>query len=140
MRLNNRWLLQELVPQEVYEEYGDKSIRFLDRRLPTLLLQISFLTGSRIIVNTWHNERNGFQERGFRTPESTVGSPLSQHKQGRAADITSLDIDIKESYEIILKNYNYLRDFGLTRIKLDASKNYIHLDMAWTGSDKLIIL
>jgi uncharacterized protein YcbK (DUF882 family) len=118
--------IRELVPKEIYEEFGIKSVQFIDLRIVRTLAEIRKITNKPIIVNNWH-EGGAEHNRGFRFPNCTEGAKLSQHKQGRAIDFCIEGIEPEVIREAIRSRYDYLRGFGLTTIEKDTP-SWVHID------------
>ena len=78
--------LRELVPQGWYRKYGERLWCVFDERLLMTLDDLREAFGPAII-NNWHSG-GSFERRGFRPLAGAVGAALSQHRFGRAADIT----------------------------------------------------
>jgi len=81
--------IRELVPKHVYDDRGIKAWRLLDPKLITTLDALREAYGP-MTVNNWHWGGNA-QWRGLRTSQSPIGSQYSQHRYGRAADVTFRD-------------------------------------------------
>lgn len=137
MQLTKNFELREFVPKATYDQFGDKSIQFIDHRLPALCQAIRDLfPGKSVTINNWHI--GGTQQLcGFRPPNCDVGAELSQHKHGRAADLHILGLtDYEEAREVIRKNFDMLHALGLSTIEL-GTPTWLHIDCRWIGLDKL---
>lgn len=129
MQLTKSFVLQEFIPKSIYAQFGDKSVQFLDPRLPILVQEIRNLWGKSITINNW-NIGGTYHESGFRHPTTGTGATLSQHKFGRAGDLKSADTDYNEFRQFIRDNFTHLNKFGLTTIELGTS-TWLHIDMRW---------
>lgn len=135
MKYSKYFDLQELVPPEIFNQFGEKSRSFLDPRSGTLLDRIRELVGRPITINDW-KEGGIFDERGYRLPWAPTGGKLSQHKRGTAYDL-EIELDDKiPSYErfrqLIRDNFEELNKLGLTTIEKDTP-SWLHIDMRDTG-------
>lgn len=90
MYLPKHFRIQEFVPPDVYKQWSEKSIMFIDERVLITADKLRDMFGP-MIVNTWHNPKlikaYGLRtESGLRSMTTTTGAAMSQHKFGRAAD------------------------------------------------------
>ena len=94
--------VHELVPQDVYNKWGDKSLMFLDDRI---LMNADTLRDryGRITINNWYwgGDR---QWSGLRTEGCSYGSQYSQHRFGRALDHVFIEVTAEEVRQDVLKN------------------------------------
>ncbi len=139
MKYSEYFDLQELVPPEIFNQFGAKSRWFLDPRSGPLLDAIRELVDRPITINDW-KEGGPFDERGYRLPWATTGGKLSQHKLGKAFDL-EIQLDAKiPTYEkfrdLIRYNFEHLSKLGLSTIEEDTP-TWLHIDMRDTGLDHL---
>ena len=86
MYIPKHFLAQELVPPEIYELRGQKSIELIDERV-LITLDTLRETFGICTVNDWSFIPNGqFTQSGLRTIHSEDYSATSQHTFGRAMD------------------------------------------------------
>lgn len=135
MRLSRNFLLQEFVPPQIYDVYGERSRQFLDQGLIVLVQALRDDLNRSIVINNWHSGGK-YKESGFRMPHTTTGAPLSQHKFGRAVDIKVAGMVPEEVRKYIRLNFEYYRSLGLTTIEKDTP-TWTHLDLRWTGVEEL---
>jgi hypothetical protein len=84
--------------------------------------------GVPLICNDWHTGGR-LQQRGFRAFESTVGAALSQHKFGRAADLSSSKMSADRMRADILANPDDPAFRFISRIEDGRdSPTWLHLD------------
>lgn len=81
------FVIQELVPPDVFNARGASAIELLDQRLLDVLGQLRRDYGP-LIVNNWHTGGQ-FKYRCYRGPDCTIGAARSYHKQGMAIDCHS---------------------------------------------------
>lgn len=117
------FIIQELVPPQVYEDRGEAAWELLDERLIITLDQLRDVYGP-IIVNNWHT--GGDREwSGLRTEESPFGTRYSQHRFGRAADCLFMWADANSVRDDILRDpSNFI---FINSIELDTS--WLHFDV-----------
>ncbi|HJZ23678.1 MAG TPA: hypothetical protein VJ201_04430 [Candidatus Babeliales bacterium] len=141
MKVSKNFIIQELVPQSVYAQFGDKSIWFVDINLINMAQSVRDFFGVTVTINNWHS-KGTLQNRGYRIPLSEVGGKMSQHKFGRAVDISFKDLTVTEAYDKILKNEKLFMSFGLTTLEdILYTKTWLHLDIRNTGLiDKILIV
>jgi hypothetical protein len=140
MMLSPHFDLRELVPESVYTRYGASAQTFLDPRLIQALEWLRTKTGWRLKANDWHTGGH-FQNRGFRLPDSTVGATLSQHKFGRAVDLSSIDATTKQLYDVILENQSEALANNLTTIEaIEATPTWVHISCQWNPPGNKILI
>lgn len=119
------FILQELVPPEVFSERREAAWELLD---PKALLTLDDLWEhfGTIVVNDWHMGGN-FKESGYRVMTTPTGARFSQHKFGRAFDCKPKNVTPMEMYEFILANPEKFEH--LTTLE-DVTKtiNWLHFD------------
>jgi len=125
MYKSDHFWIEELLPKEFFLKYRHKGdalwLIFDDRLLMTLdSLRDQF---GIMTINDWLWSGNR-QFSGFR-PWDSLGSELSQHKFGRAADVIFRDHEAKDIREWIIKNRNYFP--YITGIEKDVS--WLHIDV-----------
>tara|TARA_R110000868_G_scaffold236129_4_gene490131 strand:+ start:322 stop:789 length:468 start_codon:yes stop_codon:yes gene_type:complete len=153
MQLTKNFSLVEFIDPAIYKEFGDKSIRFLDSRIPLIAQEVKDILSSHYGKNvrvTINGNLNGhtYTESGLRQINTTTGSKTSDHKYGRAIDIKgSFDdgsiIPIKDIYFIITKtdNLSKLMKIGLTTIEdINFTATWLHLSTRYTLSKGLNIV
>jgi len=127
----------ELVPNGLYDIYGDTIIHIVfDDRILYMADVLRETIGKPGRVNNYLS--GGMDNwRGFRTQNSTVGAPLSQHRFGRALDISFSGIPSEEIIKHILDNrekYNFI-----TRIEDEEAIEKVHIDCMWTGKEEIVL-
>jgi len=133
---------REFVPPSIYNQFGaEKSWWFVDMRLPLICKQIKDdFGGAAVIINNWHFGGVS-QNSGYRTPTSTVGASLSQHRRGCAADVKVKGYTAKQVYDLILANKDKYMALGLTTLEdIADTPTWTHLDTRYTGSNEILIV
>lgn len=91
-----------------------------------------------MIINNWKFDGD-FNYRGFREKECKEGVEYSQHRYGRAIDFNIKDLDCNEIRStIVLKHKEGLDGFKLIK-RMEKSGNWVHIDVANTITDGLVI-
>ena len=140
MKVSKNFIIQEFVPKEIYTKWGNKSIYFIDERIISIAQFFRDRFEKVVTINNWFFD-NGFENRGYRTPNSTVGGKLSQHRFGRAIDFNINGYSSQEIYNDIIKNEKIYIDNHITTIENIAfTPTWIHVDCRWTNSNKLLIV
>ena len=154
MKVSNNFDIRELVPETIWDAYGERSVWFIDPRTIAFLQELRDIFEEiypkqvSIVINNWHMGGNRSKS-GFRLPTETMGAKFSQHKFGRAVDIqvfvgNSKDrsqLDSKEVNRIIFANEQRLMAKGLTTVEnVEYTKGWNHLDCRPTGLSKLLIV
>ena len=134
------FIIQEFVPPEIYSQWNDKSLWFLD---PVMLQLADFMReffGKPMTVNNW-DSKGTFTLRGFRPPDTLVGGKLSQHKFGRAFDSNINDMTPRDMYNAIIANEKAFIKAGLTTLEhIDSTPTWVHCDVRCTGLDHILIV
>lgn len=137
--VSKHFILQELVPKEIYEYLGDNSLWLIDKRLWTLIDFIRDYFAVPITINNW-DSGGKFNESGFRLSNSKTGAALSQHKFGRAADLKFEGLTNYDGIrDVIIQNYPKFKEAGLTTIEA-GTETWLHVDIRNTNSDELLIV
>ncbi len=112
----------EVVPREVYEEWGERSLMFMDDRILRNADALRERYGS-ITINDWYWGGNN-QWRGLRTEDSPYGTQYSQHRFGRAIDHIFKDVTAEEVRQDILKSPEL---FPLI-MSMELGTSWLHVD------------
>jgi hypothetical protein len=137
MRVSKNFILQEFVPEYDFNEMGEKAKKLLDRDLIPLAQALRDVYGP-IHINTWALYKDGSHYRGWRPRSCDVGSKRSQHKFGRALDMTFLDEDPEDVLNSILDNQDFWMSLGINRMML--GDRFLHVDMGWHKLEGQILL
>jgi len=123
--------VEELFPRVLVERFAGFSDRLwvcIDPRLLWTLDAIRERWGVPLTCNDWHTGGR-LQQRGFRQFDSTVGAALSQHKFGRAADLSSAKMSADKMRADILANPDDPAFRFISRIEDGRdSPTWLHLD------------
>jgi len=136
------FILQEFIPPEILEEYGEfNSLRFVNINAVRFLawLKIQY-DGRTLKVNNWFwvGKEHGLCYRGFRPSSYPHGAPGSDHRIVMAVDFDIEGIKPSDVHWFIDKHYNLIRSkFGLTKIEEDT-KTWTHVSFAYTGTELLL--
>lgn len=132
--------IEELVPEYIYKRFGTSSTWFINPRLVHALEWIRVKSGWRLKINDWHTGGH-FQNRGYRTPDSSVGGSLSQHKLTNAADISSVDATTQQIYDFILANEKEAIENGISCMEdINSTPTWNHIDVRFIASPQTKIL
>jgi len=139
MKVSKNFSVHELVDEGTYEKFGDASVWFLDDRTFPILQYFRERFGATT-VNNWKSG-GSLNYRGFRPIHCAIGGTYSQHRFGRAFDITCKDATPDEIRYDIMKNESMYLDLGLTTIEDgEFSKNWVHFDIRNTGLKEIKIV
>lgn len=140
MKLSKNFSDYEFVPPEIYQQYGRRSRWFID---PTMVHVAQFIRewfDAPTTINDW-KWGGDLKSRGYRTPETMVGSKYSQHKLANAIDISVSGLTADEVRLEILNNQDAFMDLGITTIEHPAySPTWVHLDKRNTTKDYILIV
>jgi len=136
-QLTNNFTLDEFVPPQILDRFGDNSIWFIDHRLPLLAQGVRDRFNVGFIINNYLYGGNRVDS-GFRMPDSSTGAELSDHKRGISIDMVPtggiLELDVIED---VINNFTYYQALGLTTIEVGTT-GWIHLSLRWTGKNILL--
>ena len=95
MQANKYFDIKELVSSNIYKEYGDNAIKFLDPKALKALENVREILGVPLICNNWAagGSRNYC---GYRESGCGVGTPTGFHYKGQAFDLISSKMTAKE--------------------------------------------
>ena len=115
----------ELVPPEVYKVLGKKSFLCLDYYILKTIDEVKICFGMKpVIINDWHWGGNK-KYRGFRPGNCKVGAKYSQHKFGRAVDLTVKGVS---SFDVRTEIINH--PFHFTHITaVEVGISWVHFDV-----------
>lgn len=154
MKISKNFDIRELVPKEIWDLYGEKSVWFIDPRTISFLQELRDILEElypgriSVNVNTWYNGGSRTKS-GYRMPNEELGAKFSQHKFGRAVDIQVFimnganrsQMNPVEVNRIIFNHEKRLMDKGLTTVEnVEFTKTWNHLDCRPTNMTKLLIV
>ena len=58
MKVSKDFVIEEFVPEEIYQQFGDKSIWFIDPKIIRIAQFFRDRYGLPITINDWHNGGN----------------------------------------------------------------------------------
>lgn len=107
------FILQELVPPEIYAERGESAWKLLDDRILISADQVREQFGP-IFINTWHDKKlqsacgqvrkySGLRPFISDDPDCPT-TKWSDHRYGRALDAISLTVKAEDMRKFIIKN------------------------------------
>lgn len=129
--------LKELVPQDVFNELGDRALILLEPRMLMMIDGIRQFFGKPITINNWHTGGK-FKERGYRSGETATGAKWSQHKFGRAADMDIQGMTAEQVRTAIIANQ---KDPLLSHVSvLEKNVTWVHADCRNIKSGSGIVL
>lgn len=137
----NGFYAHEFVGQDIYSKFGPiKSWWFIDKRVVVICAELKKDLNATVTINNWHFGGVA-QNSGYRTPTSTVGASLSQHRRGCAADVKVKGYTAKQVYDHILANKDKYMALGLTTLEdVEFTPTWTHLDTRYTGSSEILIV
>jgi hypothetical protein len=138
MKLTENFILQEFVPKEIYEKYGETSIRFISEKLPTIAQGVRDYFDKSVTINDWKWGGN-YNYSGFRPSNCGVGATNSAHKRGMAIDVKIKGIDSLEVQENVKKSFDYFNSLGITSME-EGTVGWTHLSMEWTTEKDLVLI
>ena len=128
MQPSKYFSIQEFVPPTIFSMFGKKSWWFIDPTIVAIADALREDLGAPLVCNNW-STGGTFQNRGYRTPQSTVGARYSQHRLGNAIDLSSLGLTPAQLLQVIMRNKAKYIALGLTTIEdLADTPTWLHLD------------
>ena len=138
MALTKNFVVQEFVYPDLFEQYGEKSQWFIDKRIVQACQFLREKLARPIKINDWHSGGH-YKESGLRTFDTSTGAKFSQHKFGGAADLKIDDLGGDEMRQIIKRYWPDLK--GLISTIEDDTDTWLHIDCRWTlDPDTLFIV
>lgn len=138
--LSTHFRVEEFVPSELFERFGESSLWFIDKRIVDIAEVIRQRFNKPVIINNWHSG-GSFNNRGFRMPNCAIGGFLSQHKRGCAIDVNVEGVTPNEVYKDIVDNFSLYSKVGLTTVEnMEFTPGWTHCDCRMTKNDKLLIV
>ncbi|MFW5916194.1 MAG: hypothetical protein ACOCTM_01845 [Bacteroidota bacterium] len=145
MQVSDNFDIREFVHPDVWNEYGEKSVWFVNRKL-ILCDQALRDRYGLTMINNWHyfHEDLWYSRKrvnsGFNLNRD-IGADYSMHKLGLASDSIYKDVTADEVREDILKHEKFWLDMGLTTLESgDFAKTWVHKDTRYTGLDYIFIV
>jgi hypothetical protein len=135
MKISKDFQLEEFIPKEIYSKLGKRSIVLLDNRIIHVAQALREVYGEAFI-NEWMTGGNA-NWRGWRPWWCPIGAHYSQHKFGRAVDLTFKNKLAKEIREDIRENQAYWYNVGIRRV--EESTRYLHVDLCETGLHRQVV-
>lgn len=130
IKVSDNFFLDEFVPKSAITQLGDRA-RFLV--CPEIFEAAQFIRdhiNRPMVINDWATG-GPYQNRGWRSLYSRVGSKASWHKLGRAFDFDIPGMSIDQTFNEVIHISEELYNIGLRRIESKAfTPSWIHLDMA----------
>jgi hypothetical protein len=118
--------IKEFVPKDAHAQFGENSYILMDDRILQSTEQLRILLNKPIICNNWFNGGT-LQNRGFRKADYKCAE-FSQHKFGRAVDLTIVGMEAEEVRQFILKNQD---KFPFIRA-MEDKVSWVHIDCRYT--------
>lgn len=143
MTVSKNFILQEFLPDYVYNRFGEKGIWLIDPRIISLAQAIRDFYNRPVIINDWYYGGNQYapgktyNHSGYRAPSTRIGATYSQHKFGRAIDIKIRDLHPNTIRHDLRTNFALFSTYGLTTIEKDTP-SWVHCDCRYTGLDHLL--
>ena len=138
MKLSPHFFLQEFVPKEIFDRWGNKSLWFIDSQIVDIAESIRNKVGKPVIINNW-KDGGTYNYSGYRPPECNVGVKMSQHRWGRAVDIKVPGIDLLQLYSFIKRNPDKFPEIT-TLENINHTKTWLHADCRFTGESSILIV
>ena len=139
-KISKHFDIREFVSKHTWDEWGMRSLWFLDPRLITLAEFTREWFGAPMMINNWHIGYS-YQNRGYRHPESSVGASEGQHRFGRALDFNIKGLSSDQVYDEILANEKDFMLAGITTLEnKQYAKTWTHMDIRNTGSANILIV
>ena len=123
------FLVQELVPQDLFNRYGEEAIRYMDPRLLEVLEALRTAIDTPMTINNYHIDGSRHWS-GIRTPESPWYRPYSPHSYGMAFDAVG-NFEASEVRQRIKSGEIKLPH----PVRLEMGVSWLHVDVMRVSSD-----
>lgn len=138
--ISENFSVQEFVPRIIWNRYGPKAIWFVRPETVALAQFYREWFDTPVFINNWW-WGGPRQNRGYRTPNTRVGSLYSQHKMGAAFDCNLKNLSPDRVRQEIMDNQAEFMEAGLTTLEDGAfAPTWIHSDIRPTGMDEILIV
>ena len=114
--------IKELVPESMYQKYGELSWQFFDVNLLKVLDRLREQFGP-LHVNNWYND-GPFSQRGIRDFDYGGIDNRSLHKFGKAVDFHSNTVCSEDIREYILNYKDEFPEIG----GMELGTSWVHID------------
>lgn len=139
-RISPHFYIYEFVPKLIFNQYGSNSKWFIRPDVINLAEFYRRWFEAPVRVNNWF-WGGIFQNRGFRTPNTTVGSLYSQHKLGAAFDCDVRGLSANDVRREIMDNEKEFMNAGLTTLEDEKyAPTWVHSDIRPTDLNKVLIV
>ena len=118
-----KFKIEELVPEIVFNDRGQKAWQLIDHRLIANLDALREQVGVSMVCNNWSTGGNRTQS-GLRVAGQSHHRPYSQHSFGRAVDLVC-SIDAEEIRQMI-KDRRIILPHPAT---FEEDVNWVHMDV-----------
>ena len=142
MNCSDNFLIEEFVPDTIYNEYLALSTQFVDRRLIRLCEKLRMKLKSDLIINTWqyttdqltnintkygnnYDLVNRLTQRAYIIPATTTDLQAMEQMAGRACIFDAMGFTQAEVMAELQNNFGDYRLYGLTNARLVGSSVYI---------------
>ena len=125
--------LAELVPPETLRYLGNRAWELLDVRILWTADALRRYFGAPITIN---DPTTGLTLRGWRPDGCPTGASHSQHRYGRALDMTIRGVTAGEAREMIRTAPQDAAMRHITAVELDVL--WLHVDCRFTGLPKIL--
>jgi hypothetical protein len=124
------FLLQELVPPDIYAARGERAWELLDPRALITLQSLRDALGP-CIVNDWH-KGGPHKESGLRSFHTPTGAVYSQHRFGRGFDCKFKSVSPHEAMSYVMANYASFPHLTVIE-NPNATPTWFHFDTRLTS-------
>jgi hypothetical protein len=145
MQLTKNISLQEIVPRSIYNEYGQKAVRFFS---PGIIQGAQWIIDrhciDKITINDWFFGGNRTQS-GLRVEgQQYYREGFGAHDNGNALDMVSYNDNWLETLRKIhvdaIENPLLYQDNGIWRIEvLELANTWLHIDSIFTPNQKGVV-
>jgi hypothetical protein len=133
--------IQEFVPQEIYEKYGDYCIYKIDDKILTVADSIREYFNQPMTINNW-SSGGQFSYRGYRPDNYENKASKSAHYFGKAIDFDIQGYEPEEIRQEIIKNYKkfpFITRMEHIDTKTGKPINWVHIDTMPTGRTDIVL-
>jgi hypothetical protein len=139
--VSDNFYLDEFIPPDIYRARPDHGRSLLDPRVIWVAQWVRDTTGCPVYLNNWWHGGN-LDERGLRSFKASTGAEFSQHKYGRAGDISVKGMSSREVFDMIQGHSAFfLKNGWITTLEnWKMTPTWTHYDCRWTASAYQILI
>lgn len=139
-KVSDNFYLDEFVPVNIYKEYGQSSLRFINPKAIIAAQTFRNITDRPGIINNWF-KGGSYQYSGYRPVEYKKGAKRSMHKILGAFDYKCAGMTSFEMHDILMDHEHLFYRIGVRRVEnpeyTQGNRDWLHVDFANTDMNRI---